>query len=213
MEQIISPLCPFPNIYWWLLAENCSTVTFDYAEHFEKRSYRNRYYITGANGLIQLSIPLEKGRNQRTAMKDVSIDYSERWQIQHWRTIFSVYGNAPFFEFYASMLQPLFEKEYEFLSDFSMDTIHWVKQQLNVNFEKGVANVYQSNYDGVDIRKSFKPGIENTALKEQGLYYQLFEERNGFYPNLSILDILFSEGPAALGIIRANAETIRKWGE
>lgn len=213
MEQLISPLCPFPNIYWWLIVENCSSVTFDHAEHYEKMSYRNRYYITGANGFIQLSLPLVKGRNQRTPMKEVMLDNSEHWQKQHWRSIFSAYGNAPFFEFFAPALELMFNREYKWLVDFCTDSIDWAKQQTGINFNVKTTSEYNRAYAGaIDIRQIFKPGIEKQAVEaDKAIYYQLFSERNGFYPNLSILDILFSEGPAALQTIKANKKIIENW--
>lgn len=212
MQQLVSPFVPFPNIFWWSLVQNCNAVTFDVAEHFEKMTYRNRYYITGANGLIKLSIPLKKGRNQRQSMHDVQIDYTERWQAQHWRTLFSVYGKSPFFEYYAPAIEILYNKSFERLIDFNMATVALVKKELQLSFEENITTQYKREYDEeLDIRSSFRPGIENTPI-DSGIYYQLFEERNGFYPNLSILDMLFSEGPATISIMKQNAELISSWG-
>ncbi|MCB0698740.1 MAG: WbqC family protein [Chitinophagales bacterium] len=212
MQQLVSPFVPFPNIFWWSLAQNCTVVTFDQAEHFEKMSYRNRYYITGANGLIQLSIPLQRGRNQRLPMHEVKIDYSERWQAQHWRTIFSVYGKSPFFEHYAPVIESLYNKCYERLIDFSKATVDAVKKELELKFEEDIAIEYKKDYsDCIDIRKMFKPGVEKTPI-QNNLYYQLFEERNGFFPNLSILDLLFSEGPASTAVMKQHADVINTWG-
>lgn len=197
-----------------MLAGEADTIVFDLAEHFVKMSYRNRYYITGANGLIQLTVPLQHGRNQRTAMHDVRIDNKERWQVQHWRTIFSVYGRAPYFEYYAPSLEQLFNTNFDKLVAFNEATIRWAMGHTGVRFDLSTTDNYVDEYGGevTDIRKTFKPGIENNALPESdGLYYQLFAERNGFYPNLSILDLLFSEGPAARTLIKEQQATIRAW--
>lgn len=205
---------PFPNIYWWLLASEAEEIVFDVAEHFVKMSYRNRYYITGANGLIQLSVPLSQGRNQRTPMQEVLIDNSERWQVQHWRTIFSVYGRAPYFEYYASSLEQLYHQNYDKLVAFNQATIDWAKEHTGIRFNASITGVYKGEYETgkVDLRKSLKPGIEKIAMpEEKALYYQLFAERNGFYPNLSILDLLFSEGPAVKSVLMNNKEVINAW--
>lgn len=215
MKQLVSPLMPFPNIYWWLLATEAETIVFDRAEHFVKMSYRNRYYITGANGFIPLSIPLMHGRNQRTAMTDVRIDNKERWQVQHWRTIFSVYGRAPYFEYYAPSLEQLFNSNFDKLAAFNEATILWVAKHTGISLNSHVTDVYREKYepDTIDLRKSLKPGIEKEVLPgDNGLYYQLFAERNGFYPNLSMLDLLFSEGPGAKVFIKEKAEVIKAWG-
>src|ERR1700744_1936394 len=117
MSIIISSFLPFPSIGWWALAAGCEVVCLDGKEHFEKMTDRNRYYIAGANGMIQLSIPLMKGRNQRTVMEDVQVSNQEHWQVQHWRTLVSVYKRSPYFDYYEPALQPLFEKVYTSLND------------------------------------------------------------------------------------------------
>lgn len=213
MSQIVSPLMPFPNIKWCLLISQADKIIFDIAEHFEKMTYRNRYYITGANGLIQLTIPLAQGRNQRTAMKDVQIDNTESWQQQHWRTIKSVYGRAPFFEHYAMSLEPLFTTVCENLTDFNKATVKWLKRELRFTYEEEYSDAYVSKYKDVkDLRKKVKPSIEKTPVSEdEAIYYQMFKERNGFYKNLSILDLLFAEGPMAMQIIQGNASLINEW--
>lgn len=213
MQQIVSPLMPFPNISWWSLVSGSEKVVFDHAEHFIKMTYRNRYYITGANGLIQLTVPLAHGRNQRTAMQDVLIDNKERWQVQHWRTLFSVYGRAPYFEHFASSLEPLFRQKFDKLVAFNQATIQWLKQESGINFNEEVARTYKTYESDVsDLRSVLKPGNEKTAWREdEAMYYQLFSERNGFYPNLSMLDMLFSEGPAVKTILNQHKADIAKW--
>ena len=212
MQRVVSPYIPFPNLFWWANVMNSDEVIFDTAEHFEKMSYRNRYYITGANGGIMLSIPLVKGRNQRTPMSEVQIDNTEDWQKNHLRTITSVYGRAPYFEYYIPELTHLFEGEYTHLSEFNKATIAWLQKHIGAKFDETTAATYQPEYgDAIDLRKNFKPGIEQQAI-DNGVYYQLFQERNGFLPNLSVLDLLLSEGPAAFDVIRQNTATIKKWG-
>ncbi len=139
---LVSSFIPFPNISWWAMAHK-ATVLFDGTEHFEKMTYRNKYFITGANGGIQLSVPLEQGREQRRPMNEVMIYNKERWQTQHWRTLVSVYKRTPFFEHYEPSLQTLFEKQYTSLTDFNLATIYWLKKQLHAVFEEQFAEVYR----------------------------------------------------------------------
>lgn len=213
MQQIVSPLMPFPNILWWSLAADSDKVIFDQAEHFVKMTYRNRYYITGANGLIQLTVPLAHGRNQRTAMQDVMIDNKERWQVQHWRTLFSVYGRAPYFEHFAPSLEVLFLQKFDKLVAFNEATIHWLKQETGIILNEETATTYKASApDVTDLRTTLKPGKEKIPLAENdALYYQLFSERNGFYPNLCLLDMLFSEGPAVRTTLTQNKAVIQEW--
>ncbi|MBS1773394.1 MAG: WbqC family protein [Bacteroidetes bacterium] len=207
--NILTSYIPFPNISWWQSIKDASNINFDAAEHFEKMTYRNKYFISGANGGIQLSIPLQKGREQRTPMADVRIDNKQRWQIQHWRTLVSVYKRTPYFEHYEYTLQSLFEKNYEYLIDFNSDSIQWLKKQLKLSFDDGRVDVYQKEVEGRDLR-TMKPGSERNSI-EQSPYYQIFSDKNGFLPNLSIIDLLFSEGPNAMQWITKNAELINDW--
>ncbi len=212
MSKVISSFIPFPNLYWWSVVMEAGKVIFDAAEHFEKMTYRNKYYIAGANGVIQLSIPLAGGRNQRSAMKDMSIADIEQWQTQHWRGIEASYRRTPYYEHYAPELELLFKKEYTKLADFNQDSIDFLKKQLGLRYEEEIAGQYKAKYEEatIDMRKGFKPGIEQ---KDSGsLYYQPFEERGGFKPNLSMLDLLMCEGPNAVNVIKANEVVIKEWG-
>lgn len=210
-DSLITPYIPFPNIYWWAMASSVSTVCFDKAEHFQKMTYRNRYYIAGSNGLVQLGIPLLYGRDQRTSMNKLAISNTTRWQVQHWRTLFSVYNRSPYFEHYALSLESLYTKEFNSLIEFNFASVHWLKEQLQVAFEEHYMEEYNPSFDGVDLRKGFKPGIERAQSIGNPAYYQVFSDRIGFIPNLSMLDLLFSEGPNAMRWVNQHREEIQNW--
>ena len=190
---IVTSLLTFPNIGWWMQVTGAQKVLFDKAEHFEKMTYRNRYRISGANNSILLTVPLVNGRNQHIPMQDVKIFNESRWQTQHWRTLVSVYKRTPYFDHYEEGLRPLFENQYTYLTDFNRATIDWACKQMKVNFEIQETDVYIKEYPTgiIDLRSVKK------AVTDFPKYYQVFEERNGFVPDLSILDLLFSEGPGA----------------
>lgn len=196
MSVIISSFLPFPNIAWWMHAAKAGEICFDKAEHFEKMTFRNRYQIAGANGMIQLSIPLVSGRNQRAAMRDVRISNTTHWQRDHWRTLTSVYRRAPYFEHYEHSLQPIFEQTYDDLSDFCLATILWLRTHAGFNFDVSFTDTYIKEYGAgyIDLR-NLKTSHTQDSPAIFPSYYQLFEERNNFIPNLSLLDLLFSEGP------------------
>jgi hypothetical protein len=176
---------------------HAETLIVDKAEHFQKMTLRNRYHISGANKPILLSVPLTQGRNQHTPMAEVQIYNKERWQVQHWRTLVSVYNRSPFFEHYELALRPLFETEFTSLLAFNTAAMQWAKRQLRLKFEEKETSEFIRQYpDGItDIR--FEAGQANTPH-----YYQVFEDRIGFQPDLSILDLLFSEGPRAIDLLR-----------
>ena len=177
---------------------NAETVLFDIGEHFQKMTYRNKYHISGANNSIKLSVPLINGRNQRVPMKEVCIYNDARWQVQHWRTIVSVYKRSPYFEHYEDSLKPLFETNFSTIIDYNRAAMQWVKRQLRLQFEEKETDIFIKEYpeDIVDLRY-YKPVSEHFPK-----YYQVFEDRIGFLPDLSILDLLFSEGPGAMAILK-----------
>jgi hypothetical protein len=193
---IVASLLTFPNISWWMQVVRADKLILDKGAHFQKMTWRNRYKISGANNNIMLSVPIENGRNQRLSISEIKIFNEERWQTQHWRTLVSVYNRSPFFNHYEPTLRPLFEQRFTHLADFNLAGIEWVKTRLKLKFEIELTAIYQKDYpDAKDIRD------HKNATIELPKYYQVFEERAGFVPDLSILDLLFSEGPAAMRLL------------
>lgn len=212
-KTVVSSYITFPNIYWWLQVQGADTLLLDGGEHFEKMTYRNKYFITGSNGGIQLSIPLLQGREQRSPMLQVQIDNKQRWQVQHWRTLVSVYKRTPYFEHYEPSLEKLFTQNFDSLIDFNLTSIKWLQKELRAGFSISTTDVFQKEYiDAIDLRRAMKPGSEKQALDGAEPYYQVFADRVGFLPNLSMLDLLFAEGPHALQWLKSNAGLISEWG-
>jgi hypothetical protein len=180
------------NYYYTLL--KCKYAEIEACEHYEKMSFRNRCVIAGANGLIHLSIPLEKGRSQRSLIKEVKINHTEPWQSHHWKSIKSAYGKAPFFEFYAESVHSLIKKPHVFLYDLNIEIFGWLVKNLKITTVVSETSQYQSAVmAGVeDCRNKWLP--KNFQQESSIQYHQLFEEKNRFQPNLSILDFLFNAG-------------------
>lgn len=202
MVQLVSSTSPFSKISWWAKVVAAPNIMFDLGEHFEKMSMRNRYRISGANNSILLTIPLENGRDQRLSMKNVKICNREKWQLRHWRTLVSVYRRSPFWEYYEPTLLPLFEAEFNYLLDFNFASFHFLTGVLHLDCELTITNDYiiKTSENQIDIR-DFKNTPNEYSFP---LYYQIFEDKIGFQPNLSILDLLFSEGPLTLKWLLAN---------
>lgn len=206
--MVVSSYLPFPSIIWWARAIDATVLMLDGAEHFEKMTARNKYRIAGANNPIQLSIPITGGREQRTAMNNVTIFNGEKWQVQHWRTLTSVYRQSPFWEFYEPSLQPLYTGYFEKLADFNEASVTWCMQQLKLTIDVQKTSEYRAIYPppAADTRK-LKPlnGQRGDGFPK---YYQLFEDRTGFLPDLSILDLLFAEGPHTAAWLRSNKDIL-----
>lgn len=189
----------FPPIDAYKTLVKHNILQIEKYEHYQKLSYRNRCYVAGPNGRMILSVPLARGKNQRTVMKDVRISNEEKWQGLHWKTLVSAYRRSPWFEYYEADLQELFEKPFDFLLDWNIACFEWTNSKLGIIMPVTFTGHYQKEVNGVtDARESILPGADTTGPAE---YTQVFQERTGFISGLSILDLLFCEGKQAMQIL------------
>lgn len=194
----------FPCMAWYASFLKAKNPYIEQYEYFERSSYRNRCEVIGPNGKITLSIPLERGRNQRTVMKDLRICNKEKWHVLHWKTLCASYRRAPFFEYYEEELRPFFEKEYTYLFDLNLDSIALLNKLLKVEKPFSLTEQYEKNLaDCDDFRRAFSP--KQTSNLHLPVYMQNFEERHGFIQNLSMLDMLFSCGHRATALFEGLA--------
>ncbi len=180
-----------PPISWFSAMLQQRPVIIEREENFVKSTYRNRCEIAGANGKQILSIPIEGGRDHHQLYKNVRISYTSDWQRIHWNAIKSAYGSAPFFEHYAEKLQPFYEKQYELLFDYNYQLLRTVLAMVKPK---------QHTYD-IQFTTQFLGGVIVPPSGVRGSYHQTFADRNGFIPDLSIIDLLFHEGPRAIEFI------------
>jgi len=196
----IAPAIPFPPVSWWKAAIKAKTIWLDPFEHFQKMSYRNRYYLAGKEGKAMLSLPLQKGRNQHLAMQEMQLSYAENWQKNHWRTLQTLLGNSPFFEYIDYQLFPFFDTKETSLYDWNKASIDWANQFLGHPVVIRETGNYIENTGGnlTDLRALIHPKSEPGPQKE---YYQVFKNDAGFIPDCSILDLICCEGKNALNIL------------
>ena len=167
-------------------------VCIEQHEYYQKQTYRSRCRIATANGIMDLSIPVEK-RNH-TLIRDIRISEHSDWQTQHWRSIEAAYNSSPFFEYYADDFRPFFEKKWLFLWDFNMELLHKTLELLDIETEILLTETYepQTGEETLDLREIIHPKKEvSIPLKS---YYQVFATKFGFIPNMSIIDLLFNMG-------------------
>lgn len=164
-------------------------------ENFEKSTYRNRCCIAGPNGKLRLTVPVEGGKGQRARYSEIKIDYTQNWQKTHWQSIIACYRNSPYFEFYESRFERFYTERIENLFDLNKQLMELVLRLLDVDLRIGYTTSYQKHpADTDDFRSRFIPAeIQDIGIR----YRQVFQEKTGFIPDLSILDLLFSEGPHA----------------
>lgn len=180
--------------------------TIELFDNYQKMSFRNRCTLAGSNGLVDLSIPIVGGRNKRQLMCEVKIDYTQPWQQQHIKTIKSCYGKSPFFEYFIMDIEKMLKWQYNFLIDLNNDILNWTKKIVKLNNSISFTSSYiheNSLVDIVDNRNLFMPK-NFQAQKDITKYTQVFEAKIGFQPNLSILDMLFCEGPATKNLLKSN---------
>lgn len=163
-------------------------------------SFRNRCVLAGGAGPVNLSIPLVEGRNQKRPAKEVRIDNKTDWQGQHWKTITSCYNRSPWFEFYKHELEILYGRPADWLVDWDRKCWDWVVGKLGVEIQ-----VWDwEDGDFLDWRNKLLPKTISKTFPEPIRYRQVFEDRTGFLPHLSILDLLFCEGPQSVEILKSS---------
>lgn len=181
-----------------------SHIEFEICETYQKMSFRNRCRVAGGNGVVNLSVPLQKGRDQKAPLKDIRVSYDLPWQVQQWRTIVSCYNRSPYFEYYAPWLDSFFQRRPAFLLDLNRDLTDWLWKVLKMEASRSESESFVLGSQGrqgiTDLRGVFTPRTSFTE-EETISYHQVFADRLGFIPHLSILDLLFCEGPASRSIL------------
>jgi WbqC-like protein family len=184
------------SIIYYKTLYNSKYIQLEACEQHQKARFDNRCYIAGANGLISLSIPLKKGRNQKTLVTEVEIDNQQKWQIKHWRAIESSYMRSPWFEFYRDDLKAFYQKDYNYLFDWNKDLTLYILKKINWEGTLSETSSYELNFsDKLDNRNKITP--KNYLTFPPVKYPQVFEEKLGFLPNLSIIDLLCCCGKTA----------------
>lgn len=174
-------------------------IVFENEDNFQKQTYRNRCYMYTSYGKHVLTVPIQHNKTRKLKTKDVKVDYKDNWQQLHLRSLKTAYNASPFFEFYIDDLLPIFEKQTTFLTDLNLKCHNFIMDALQIEIPVIKTKEYQIETDCLDLRKlAIAKGAPNFKLQK---YYQIFNENHGFISNLSILDLLFMEGPNALNYL------------
>ncbi|MBR7066065.1 MAG: WbqC family protein [Prevotella sp.] len=189
----------FGPVQWYQKLHRYGEVRLECHDHFVKQTYRNRCLIASAQGVQALTVPVI--HDGTADIRDVRISDHGNWRHLHWNALCSAYGDSPFFEFYADDLAPFFERRWTFLLDFNEEIMAMMCRLLDIHPHITPTEVYWSaemveregNTD--DFREVIRPKHplpDADFLPKR--YYQVFEQKQGFLPNLSILDLLMNEG-------------------
>lgn len=168
-------------------------LVFDTQVAFSKMSFKNRMVIASAQGPLHLTIPIIGGRDQKTPMDQIRISYDSQWQSQHYKSIYTNYKRAPFFEYYVDSIKSLYSLKYELLNDFLLETQKWSNQHLKAKWVIKTDDSTKLEENQIKWIDPIKPN--NFQSKISNIQYQqVFEEVTGFIPNLCILDLIFAMG-------------------
>lgn len=206
MDILLHPTY-FPSISNFVGLVRARAITFEVCDNFQKQTYRNRTYIYGANGKLQLNIPVIHSQHDRKLYRDVKIANQTNWQNLHWKSLLSAYSTSPFFEFYQDDLQSLFKNKVDYLLDFNFKCLAVVSECLQYDLEYDTTDTFEKIVtDKRDLRTLVNAKKEKDFPFEP--YTQVFDDKHGFISNLSILDLLFNEGPNALNYLESQKEIL-----
>lgn len=201
-KDLLIELHYFPCVIYFSLLHKYENVCLEAQEHFIKQTYRNRAYILTSNKIDRLSVPIVH-EDKKKPIRYLRIDYKQKWQQRHWRAIQSAYAKAPFFEYYGFMFEREIFKNHETLWELSTTILTLCLKILNLNIPVRQTDNYHkpetvNNSVFYDARNKITSDLNNGTIHAKS-YNQLFSST--FIKNLSILDLLFNEGPSSKNIL------------
>ena len=216
MSDILIHPAYFGPVSQFVVLAKAENVIFENEDNYQKQTFRNRMYIYDSNGKLLLNIPIKhlsaitgkpKSFGKHQLYKEVQIENEFDWQKQHWRALKSSYQTSPFFEFYEDEIYPLYHTKHKFLLDFNYHCLDFITDALQVDLNFSKTSEYIPNPEKImDFRPLINAKTETNFQQNQ--YTQVFENKHGFLPNLSVLDLLFNEGPNSLNYLKEQEITI-----
>jgi hypothetical protein len=183
------------------------TAYIEACDNYNKQTYRNRCMIVDANGPLALTIPTEKTAEGKCLMRDIRISDHGNWRHRHWNALEAAYRHTPFFLYYEDDLRPFYEKKYEYLYDFNFELTHLMCQLIGIDTPLQRTTEYGSSSPTLDLRECIHPkhAWNTDAAFTPKEYYQVFKEKHGFMPNMSIADLLFNMGPESILVLNESS--------
>lgn len=200
MKTILLHPSYFPSIEQMAAIAQSEKVVFEVEDNYQKQTYRNRAYIAHSNGKLLLNIPIKHDkRKKHQMMKNVVVENDFPWQEQHWKSLQSAYRTSPFFEYYEDDLAPLFTETVHGLLDHNLRIAEILCELIGIEVEISKSKAYEISPEIVDLRFLINAKIKSDFQCEE--YTQVHAANHPFLPNLSVLDLLFNEGPNTLNYL------------
>jgi hypothetical protein len=192
----------FPSIPVIAILLNTSEVIIESREHYQKRSFRNRYHIGSHQGMMELSVPLKKAKNNHQLITEVLISYDLDWPGQHWKAIQTSYGRAAYFLYYKDQVRELLFNNAVNLFDLNQASLKFIQDVLQFDLNLNCSIVYNKICDEkyLDLRSAFH--LEFSRMYSGLPYYQVYSAQTDFIPGLSFLDLLFHKGPESFTFLQ-----------
>ena len=190
----------FPNIAHFAAILKSDVLVFEVCDNYQKQTYRNRCEIYGANGKLTLTVPVNYTQKNRQQSKEVLISITDNWQLQHLKSLDSAYRMSPFYEFYIDELMPIFNTNFKYLLDLNLKCFELVCEALELHLPYKITQDFIP-FENVqnDYRHLVNP--KKNRVIQFNKYTQVFTEKHGYITNLSILDVLFNEGPNTINYL------------
>jgi hypothetical protein len=197
----VLPMFYLPPVeYFVQLNKHKANILIEREEHLIKQTYRNRAHIYSPDGMLALTVPVIKGSKAHTKIKEVKISYDFKWQRLHWMSLQNCYRRSAYFEFYEDDFARFYNNRFDYLFDYNDEMLRLIIKMLKLKTDYQFTDEYMESYPGMaDFRLSINP--KRNTFDDQKPYFQLFEERQGFLKNLSIVDLLFNHGPQAMSYL------------
>ncbi len=212
-KSVLLPTAYMPPLEYFVVLLQYQSGYVELHETWVRQSWRNRCQISSANGPLNLILPVSRPNGNHTKTKDVLISNHQDWQKQHWQSIRSAYGNAPFYFYYKDLLEPFYlEKPEKYLWKFNHNLLKSILSEIQLTVELVFTTAFvKEPATMTDLRSELTPKSHRRKLlplKTWKGYYQVFEDRHGFIPNLSIIDLLFHLGPDSRSYLREMADGV-----
>ena len=188
----------FGPVQWYQKLHRADEAWIERHETFQKQTFRNRCMIATTQGVQALTVPVERPSASLSTIKDVRVSDHGDWRRLHWNALRSAYGESPFFEYYEDDLRPFFERRWAFLFDFNEEIRQKICELIDIQPQVRYTNDYikEANNDFREAIQPKHPAPDTDFLPRS--YYQVYRQKHGFLPNLSILDLLLNMGPESV---------------